>query len=392
MTRPLFVLIAASALVSTGVACDSDPSDPLDAGRVDAGSVDSGPERDAPASDVAAEDAAGEDARGEDAGETSAVNVFVAQGHVGRTTVSCDGGRTWVANRSLDDDAVCWPAEGEYDCDHHPGAAKGIAFAPTPTGPRFVATWGWGPPGGIDWTAEGTSWTRTLADTTFGDVVFGGGVVLAAARNVRRSTDFGDTWVEGGESMLSVFNVRRAGFGDGRFVMVGEDGGMRDVVLSDDLGVSWRHAESMPSACGASVQTRGGIVAGGGTTLILGGDGVACASTDGQTFVESSIGTEVSSQLVWNGTEFVAWSRGQVHRSADGVTWNSSDMSPGGITLGAVAYGDGSYVGVRGGWQVWYEDQVFYRSSDGTNWAEADAFVGSHPIRFMAYGQAARCP
>jgi len=45
---------------------------------------------------------------------------------------------------------------------------------------------------------------------------------------------------------------------------------------------------------------------------------------------------------------------------------------------------------VRGGWQVWYDQQRFYRSADGVRWETlaAGSYVGSHPINFIEFGYA----
>src|SRR5262245_52167588 len=89
--------------------------------------------------DASAMDAATRDASAADGGDNGLVPVFVAQGHVGRTTISCDDGRTWVGNRSDDDSIRCFSG---VDCDHHPGAAHGVVFGHG----WFFATFGWGQP------------------------------------------------------------------------------------------------------------------------------------------------------------------------------------------------------------------------------------------------------
>src|SRR5690606_5681333 len=89
---------------------------------------------------------------------------------------------------------------------------------------------------------------------------------------------------------------------------------------------------------------------------------------------------------------------GSRHASSDGLSWMSTDISPANLRLGPVAVSDdGVYVGVRGGWQVWYGEQEFYRSDDGVSWTRLDpgSFVGGHPIRAIAFGRAAAsalCP
>lgn len=320
------------------------------------------------------------------------VPMFVAQGHMGRVTISCDDGRSWTHDSSLDDSVRCF-TDG-FDCDHHPGAGKGLTWSPR-NGGRFFATFGWGPAGSVQRSDDGVSWDPRTEETTFGGMSYGNGVVVAGARNARISTDEGETFGEGIDTGLDVWNVRRAGFAGGVHVLAGSDSGDNDIVHSAD-GESWSRPSTLPAACGGSIQTSGGIVDVGGRIVIVGGDGTACTSTDGgDTFTETSIGADTGSHAVSTGDEVLVWSRGQVHRSSNGTDWTSEATTPGDLRLGPVAVSDdGTFVGVRGGWQVWYEDQEFYRSEDGVTWETLDAgsFTGSHPIRDIHFGRVAACP
>jgi hypothetical protein len=133
---------------------------------------------------------------------------------------------------------------------------------------------------------------------------------------------------------------------------------------------------------------------------------IVCRSADNAaTWTSTTIAEEILTRPLWTGTEFVAWSAGKRWRSTDGTSWTSSNTQTrvgstlsGGPRLGAVALGaSGTFVGVKGGWQVWYEQQRFYRSTDGLTWdelPEASAKRG-HPITAMAAGTVARsaaCP
>jgi len=320
------------------------------------------------------------------------VPVFLAQGHMGRTTISCDDGRSWTHDSSLDGSVRCF--EDGFDCDHHPGAAKGLTWSPK-NGGRFFATFGWGPPGGIERSVDGATWTPILEETTFGGLSYGNDVLVAGARNAQVSTDEGETFGERVATGLEVSNVRRGGFAGGRHVIVGSGSGDNDIVWSIDGG-TWERPSTLPAGCGASIQNAGGIVDVGGTIVVIGGDGVACASSDGgDTFVESSIGGDGASHAVATGTEVFVWTRGTVHRSSNGTDWSSEPTTPEDLRLGPVAVSDdGTFVAVRGGWRTWYEDQEFYRSEDGVTWETLPdgAFTGSHPIRDIHFGRLASCP
>jgi hypothetical protein len=312
--------------------------------------------------------------------------MFVASGHMGRTTISCDDGRTWVADRSFDDAARCFT--GGLDCDHHPGAAKGIAYGDG----FFFTTHGWGTGGAVRRSRDGVEWEPLTEGTSFGGVAFGGGRLLGGSRDPVFSDDDGDSWTDGGPSGISVWSIRRTGFADhegGRFVMVASHAAL-EVVVSSDGGESWWHPSSIPADCGGAIMDRGGIAYGDGNLVILGGNGLACRSTDGgDTWTAHRVADSVESHLLWAGDRFVVWSVGAMHTSADGVSWSTTPTEPG-LSLGAVAYrpDTGTFVAVNSGWAQWYGEQRFYRSEDGIVWEplSSDAFVGGHPVRFIAFG------
>lgn len=346
---------------------DGGPSIPADGGSAE--DVDSGPP-------------------GVDAGAAppGRIAAFVATGYVGRSMLSCDDGRSWVADQSDDESVRCFDG---VDCDHHAGRTKGIVF----TGRHFLASYGWGTPGGVRRSEDGVRWEEVLADTRFGGIAVNpaDGRVLAGARRSQITDDDGETWVGPFDTGLGGgFNVRRAGYGGGAFVLVGNNAS-EIVVSNDGSDGTWGPPRDIPSSCGASIQNQGGIAYGGGTLLILGGDGVACASDDGgQTWEANVVGESVSSHVVWNGSEFVAWAPGIVYRSADGRAWSTTETSPQRVRIGAVAFNPetGTYVAINGGWNQWYDNQVAYRSDDGTTWETlADgAFRGGHPIYGITFG------
>src|SRR5262245_41437883 len=59
----------------------------------------------------------GGSAGAEPAGGNGMVGVFVAQGHEGRITRSCDDGLTFPYNHSEDDSYRCF-VDAQHDCDH----------------------------------------------------------------------------------------------------------------------------------------------------------------------------------------------------------------------------------------------------------------------------------
>lgn len=313
------------------------------------------------------------------------IPIFVAQGHVGRTMISCDQGKSWVANRSDDDTVICF--ENGVDCDHSPGAANGV----TAGDGWFYATFGWGQPGSVRRSHDGVTWEKVVNDTTFGGVAFGAGKVLAGARVPRVSADIGATWTQLAEIPLDIWNIREVGFAGyetGRFVLVGNDGDKRQIAISADGGKGWT-LPAVPDDCNVSFYRAGGIAYGNGVLLVTDGGAHVCRSVDGgATWKAGDLGGAIESQLLWTGKEFMGWGGGMLRRSADGVSWKAQAMSSN-INIGSAAVSDdGAIVAVGGGWATWYEKQKFYRSDDGVTWQElaAGSFVGSHPITAITFG------
>ena len=131
------------------------------------------------------------------------VPIFIAQGDGGRTTISCDDGKTWVANHSWDIDAdpilcgmkqsaICYMSNCSYTingqckqmqcCNDTPDVAKGVTFG----NGQFLATWGWGQPGSVRRSRNGIDWTSSfdnVNENSFGGLVFGGGHFVLASPN-----------------------------------------------------------------------------------------------------------------------------------------------------------------------------------------------------------------
>lgn len=80
------------------------------------------------------------------------------------------------------------------------------------------------------------------------------------------------------------------------------------------------------------------------------------------------------------------WSACSARRA---VTWSSTPIATP-LNFGSVAVdpATGTFVAENGGWQQWYDSQVFYRSTDGLTWTALDptAFTGSHDIRDIQHG------
>lgn len=367
-----------------------------------------------------------------DGGATDAgsgrIPIFVAQGFMGRSTISCDDGRTWVADRAFDsegDPLVCGMARtmrcdhggcsylrdgtclnfDTCDCGHHPGFGKGVTYGDG----WFVATWGWGTSGSVRRSRDGVHWEDTLSQAVggafvgFGGVAYGNGRFVLSSRDTYTSAD-GSHWAMGHEADFRgldggiVWSVRDFNFiadpHTPRFIASASP--PDDVLISDD-GVAWRRPAARPDPC---VESSAGVVYGNGITVAVGSDGRVCTSTDaGDHWTQQSgVGstTLYSRKVLWTGTEFVVWGEGadydtRMYRSADGVHWTGTVTDPPRIRPSVVARNPETGTFATSG-NVWsgYEEQRFYRSADGVHWQALPdgAFRPSHNIFEMTFGYA----
>lgn len=321
------------------------------------------------------------------------VPVFVAQGKLGRTTISCDDGRTWIADHSQFPDARCFDSESpnNMECDHNAWSASGLVTS----GDFFLAAYGHGEPGVIQRSEDGIVWEDVLDRHWFGGLAAGNGTIMGLDRAPWISTAGGakESWT-GHEYIELPGGAVRGGsfspFGGGTFFLHADGNVM---LRSTDNGVTWASSPTVPEGC-----ARNGFVHGNGATLIPNSDGSLCRSADGgATWTYAKVTESFGSSAIFADGAFQIWSGATRWRSTDGVTWAEAPIT-GATNLGAVARGEsGTYVAVLGGWQVWYEKQVFYRSVDGLAWEALPdgAYTKSHPISAIVAGFAkpsAQCP
>src|SRR5262249_17689972 len=219
------------------------------------------------------------------------VPIFIAQGMLGRTIVSCDDGNTWVGNHSWDRDGdplmcrrvqevTCGDPNCMYlindtctqhqCCDDTPDVPEGIAFG----NDMLAGAWGHGQPGAIRSSTDGVTWTTQHVSNAF-SMAFGGGRFVAAGNpGTAWSTD-GISWTQGGMARFNTRGspVRAFAYGDygggGRFVALSAGNG-RDILVSSDGALTWWRPSVIPETCGLGVGGVGGdILSGNGILLIV---------------------------------------------------------------------------------------------------------------------------
>lgn len=310
-----------------------------------------------------------------DAG-TRTVEVLIAQGRFGRTTISCDEGRTWTLNRDEANGADC--DDPGVDCWHDQWSSMGLVSS----GDSVLASWGWGAvPGRVRRTSDGVTWTDVTTSTRFGAITAGAGTVVGATNPVMVSHADGTsgTWNIGGNLMTGQVS-RLAAFvpaGGGRFVIV-LDGEFR---ASDDLGESW-FTLNLPANC--AMPPAQSLLASGSTLVLVHWQGTVCTSTDrGATWMQQTLASAFTSRGVFAQGAFFVWNGATRFRSADGVTWTSANGSPGDVAIGAVAVtSGGTFVAFKGGWQSDYQYERAYRSTDGLTWTVVPS-ARSHEITHL---------
>ncbi len=310
---------------------------------------------------------------GSGTGGAAAQHVLIAQGHVGRTMLSCDDGQTWVADRSDDASLRC---DAGVDCDHHVGSATGLIVS---DGYALMSN-GWGTPGTVRRSSDGQSWETVLSlDFPFASIAGGPGGLMGATPRPWLSVDAGAAWAQVPEVYLAPPLRQSAYLPQGnRYVLTSEGNGLR-VFTSDDLGQSFQEAAALPSGCLAI-----SIASGNGALAMQHAQGGVCRSGDsGQTWsvvaVDPTVGLRT---LDFVAGRFVLLAEGQLFESDDALTWSSSatdlDAPIWDLVLGHNEQ-TGTMVAAAGA----YEGQRYFRSADGLGWSEVDG-PASHPLRRFA--------
>lgn len=319
------------------------------------------------------------------------VSAIMATGHMGRSLMSCDGGRTWIHDRSDDDSARCW-VDGdpnEVECDHNVHAGHLVDYA----NGYFYADYGWGFNGSLRRSADGVHWDTLRTDGWGPGAITVGNDMLLTWGNWQMSEDGGSTWTSVTTNYGLGHDYVPHHFGN-KIVTMSGDG---TIGVSDDVGRTWPSISHVdPSLTNVIAAGNGVIVVGGSTTADSNGNNnlITAVSTDnGQTWSQPqslSPGYFTSWQgMIFNGTKFVGWGANKMWTSTDGMNWTSTPIVSG-FMSGQVIYhpATSTYVVVSSVWGNYYGSQKAYYSTDGINWVTLDSahFKGGHPINSIVIG------
>lgn len=322
------------------------------------------------------------------------VGAFVAAGHMSRTVMSCDDGRTWINDQSANDSTRCW-VDGDpnyLECDHTPYSFTGLDY----NNGWFFTMAGWGYPGSLRRSQNASQW-QTLHSVQGNGIAFINNILYVQWQNGFRSSDMGVTLnpvTSGALQNLSFPMVSRLG---ALTMAVGRSDSSQRFALSRDQGLSWTYPASLQVTWIKKVATSPNrLVAIGHNDSAI---SFSATSTDnGSTWTvrEHTMRDLYWDQLIFDGEKFISWGNGQRWISFDGLNWMGQAITVESLNgqpfRGPVAYSPvtKTFSMITSNWGNYYSRQKSYRSIDGgLTWSllTAAAFRGGHPIHSIVYGE-----
>ncbi len=317
------------------------------------------------------------------------VDIFIAQGHMARTVMSCDDGRTWIRDQSQNNNTRCW-VDGNpnyVECDHTPYAGRGIDH-----GDGWLFTnFGWGFNGSIRRSRDGLNWETIRTGAWANGLFYSRGVLFSLWNQGSISTNMGLNWTDLTARPTAGYSHPEAMRVNDKFILNGRADGTRIFGISYDEGATFIRP--------ATLQTNWlKKIAEGGNKM------VAVGHIDDQTYSAVSLDQGLTwtvreqarglrlTELVYTSQGFVTWGRSQRLISADGLTWTST-VSKIGISndyvnfQGPITYNPntGTFIWIQNFWANYYDKQKALRSSDGITWIQLPntSFQGGHPIIYV---------
>lgn len=306
--------------------------------------------------------------------------MFVAAGFGARTVISCDDGRTWVADQA----DVLNTSE-----DHVGHTPKGLAY--DEVNGRFAFLIGWKLPSQVRVSDNGVDWRdidMRTGNSTYGGLGFDRGELLLFLPNaIHRSADYGDTgntWNSTSWSGAQDYgwNVRSATAFDGLWVASIMDS---HLIVSTNGWQDWREETGCSRVRHESIGQHGGHaigrVGGGRVMVSVGRTGGGCAldADTGAllgTFDLNAVGgnggegqrRDGAEPTFANGQFWAPTAKTGILRSDDGVNWRRTAF-PSGVEFDLVAHSPdtGTYVAIN------KNGSEFYRSPDGESWTAVGA-------------------
>lgn len=329
-------------------------------------------------------------------------SVFMVAGHMGRTAISCDDGLTWIHDRSDNDATRCWDDKVTpyVDCDHSASAATSGALDYGDG--WFYAQFGWGYDGTVRKSKDGVNWQTVRTKGWGGGITYANNNLLSTWEYAwAGSADKGTTWtpIKMTNDMMNLDHALPLRAGN-KIFSIGRSTTTLTMIMSPDGGLTWKNVTgfrggdwAFPSEGGAA-----SLAEGNGALVALGGSvGAVSRSTDGgmtwTSFTLPNMGKDDVwvSNVIFDGSQFIAWTGTDRWTSTDGLTW-SSVKKVSDYWAGPVGYNPSTktFVMITNMWDNYYAKQKAYRSTDGgITWKALDAahFKGGHPVKKIVLGE-----
>ena len=300
------------------------------------------------------------------------VPMFVAVGRGGRRVMSCDRGRTWIADKQV--------ASGSEDNEHRTYTPKGLAYG----GGTFVFLTGWGTDSTTWVSKNGIDWIEQKQQDPFGGVGFDDGqFILVGNRLLVGSQDLGATW--------SPSNVAKPAYDRDAAAFTGIWAAGNDgKVVTRRKGGVWAALSGCVGQRHGGIGGSGGFAAGFGVMISVGDAGDTCgiAIATGEALAAGKISASVRGKPAFVGDAFWVATGDSIYSSSNGITWTGRPL-PMEVRFELVARdASGTYAGVS------QSGDSFFFSDDGQRWTKARAPTGNGLVNIVAGAglPSAQCP
>lgn len=212
-------------------------------------------------------------------------------------------------------------------------------------------------PDGIVWTRVFESIPHSLRSIAYGNNLY----VAVGAGGVMATSPDGQTWTRTPRGLV---NLRRMAFANGRYVAVGNG-----AVWTSTDGEVWS------LTTGPTVEEPSAITWANGTFVVVGARGELLTSRDGTSWTRVAVTTNDLKAVIHDGNRFAAVGERATLISSNAVHW---EVIPTDLTyVGAVGFGNGTYL-VSGSYY-----SPLQRSTNGLNW---EVITNGPSLGALAYG------
>lgn len=289
------------------------------------------------------------------------VPMFVAVGRGGRRIMSCDRGRTWVADQFV----------STQDGEHSTFTPKGLAYG----NGTFVFLSGWGNPSTTWITNNGVDWVEQKHQTGFAGLGYDDGQFVLVGTNYHEgSNDNGKTWTRSSATKAS---GGREGAAFTGIWAAGTDGQAQ--VLRKGL-TSWANISGCTGQRHGGIGADGGFAANADTLISVGNNGEICGLNivTGAAIGASRFNVTVRGKPNFSAGSFMVATGDSIRFSKDGSNWTTRTL-PKDVRIDLIDCDlGGRCVGLN------LDGKSFFYSDDAMTWSRASAPQGNGMVAVKA--------